>query len=131
MTDLQPITLMNTGLPLTLLGAIAFILPRMLLPRQSRSHWLLTSVLLFSCALTLLAAIVIFGYIQVQNGTDLAGSVTTDLIGTAAILIRPALLSGIVWLPMLILSGFGLSHRVENLRGRDLMQAQPQGGASP
>lgn len=131
MTDPQPITLMNTGLPLTLLGAIAFILPRMLLPRESRSHWLLTSVLLFSCALTLLAAIVIFGYIQVQNGTDLAGSVTTDPIGTAAILIRPALLSGIVWLPMLILSGFGLSHRVENLRGRDLMQAQPQGGASP
>ena len=131
MTDPQPITLMNTGLPLALLGALAFVLPRLMLPRESRSHRLLTVVLLIACVLTLLAAIVVFGYIQSWGGTDLAGSVAADPMGTLAILIRPALMSGIVWLPMLLLSGFGLSHRIEDLRGRDLMRTQPQGEPSP
>ncbi len=126
MLTAQPITLMNTGLPLTVLGALAFILPRLILPRETRSHRVLTITLLASVLLTLLAAIAIFGYIQTQLGTDLAGAFATSPTGTLALLIRPALLSGIVWLPLLVLSGFNLGQRIEDLRGRDLMREPPK-----
>jgi len=127
----QPITLMNTGLPLAILGAQAFLLPRLLLARKTRSHRMLAMVLLVSFLLVLLTSLAVFAYIQAQSGTDLTGSLAISATGTIAILLRPALLSGIIWLPLLVLSGFNLAHRIENLRGNDMMKAPPERRTTP
>lgn len=131
MINPQPVTLMNTGLPLAALGTLAFLLPRLMLARETRSHRRLAMVLLAGFALVLLTSFAIFAYTQVQAGTDLAGSFRASPMGTIAILMRPALLSGIIWLPLLALSGFNLAHRIENLRGNDMMKAPPERKPTP
>jgi hypothetical protein len=122
MLNPDPITLTNALLPMVILGALAVVLPYILTPKTSRSHRRLTLVIILSGALTFLAAIVTFALLQPGN---IAGALITAPLTTLLILAKPAALSAIIWIPLLALSGFTLAQRIENLRGRDMVDTKP------
>jgi hypothetical protein len=56
---------------------------------------------------------------------NIAGALITAPLTTLLILAKPAALSAIIWIPLLALSGFTLAQRIENLRGRDMVDTKP------
>ena len=119
-----PVTLLNTGLPLALLAALAILLPRLLLPAQTRSHRRLVAVLGVSAALVLAVGCALVAGMKLAGGADLAGAFRAAPLLTLAAIARPAALAAIAWGPLLALSGLSLGHRIEDLRGQDMRRGE-------
>ena len=108
----------NTGLPLLILGALGWALPRVLMFSDTRSHVHLSFVVLASvAALVVVSAMVLvaFDTPAYQNALAIGG-----VLLVAEIALRGSALFAIAWLPMLLLSWFNLAQRVETLRGQDI-----------
>ena len=119
-----PVTLLNTGLPLALLSLLAVLLPRLLLPAQTRSHRRLVGVLGASVVLVLAAGCGVFAALKLVEGADLGGAFRAAPGLALGALLRPAALAAIAWGPILALSGLSLTHRIEDLRGQDMRRGQ-------
>ena len=119
-----PVTLLNTGLPLALLSLLAALLPRLLLPAQTRSQRRLLGVLGVSAVLVLAAGCGVFAALKLVEGADLGGAFRAAPGLALGALLRPAALAAIAWGPILALSGLSLTHRIEDLRGQDMRRGQ-------
>jgi hypothetical protein len=105
------------ALPLLLLCAVALILPRMIVPRQTRSH----SRVIVGMAATALALLLLGPMIYAlfdQRG--LFAGETAQILLVAWWMFRESLSAILIWGPLLILVWFGLAQRVERLRGEDM-----------
>ena len=120
----QPITLMNTWLPVALLGGAALVLPRTLLPRRTRSHRTLIAVLAASAALLLLLGMAVFAAALALVGADLAGALAATPGAVLVSLARSSALGALVWGPLLALAGLSLAQTIEARRGEDLKRSQ-------
>ncbi|MEO0378725.1 MAG: hypothetical protein AAF252_00550 [Pseudomonadota bacterium] len=108
----------NTGLPLLILGALGWVLPRMLVPEDTRSHSRVGAGVLFA-AIVLIATsglvLVAFDTPAYRSALDVGG-----MLLVAEIALRNSALFAIAWVPILALSWFNMAQRVEALRGRDM-----------
>jgi len=116
MLTTEPVTLANTALPAVILGGIGYGLPHLLTPAGTRSHTRLIVALVKSAALTLLAAMAIFALLYDGAVPALLAAPGRTLLTLAG----PAALSAIIWLPLLLLSGYNRATRIEDLKGRDI-----------
>ncbi|WP_299685494.1 hypothetical protein [uncultured Tateyamaria sp.] len=112
------ITFWNTGVPLIILGVLGWVLPRMLVADDTRSHWSVCIAVL--CAAILLVAasaavLVAFDFGSYVHALDMGGAILV-----AEIALINAALFAVAWVPMLLLSWFNMAQRVEHWRGRDL-----------
>ncbi|WP_299727753.1 hypothetical protein [uncultured Tateyamaria sp.] len=108
----------NTGLPLVILGVLGWVVPRMLVPEDTRSHKRVAlGVLAAVVALIAIAALVLVAFDIPSYRTALAmgGAVLTGEIA-----LRGSALFAIAWAPMLLLAWFNMAQRVEALRGEDM-----------
>lgn len=112
------VTLLNTGLPIALIGALAVILPWVLTPGATRSQRrVLVSVVLSALALAGASALVFaaFDKRSLLGGQGMAGQ------GMVAWLyLRSSLGAVLVWAPVLAFAWLGLAQRVERLKGEDM-----------
>ncbi|SMH49558.1 hypothetical protein [Maritimibacter sp. HL-12] len=102
--------LLNTGLPLAALTALALVLPLVTVPRATRSQRRLALGIGLAAALTLVAGAGLFALLYG------AGDGTPRL----AAVLRGSGLAALVWAPLLVLSWFVRAQAVERRRGEDI-----------
>lgn len=109
----------NTGLPLLILGILGWVLPRMLVPEDTRSHKRVALGVAFA-VLTLIAtsALILVAFDMPAHRSALWGGGGVFLV--AEIALRNSALFAVAWVPMVALSWFNMAQRVERLRGKDM-----------
>jgi hypothetical protein len=120
--DPQPITLLNTGLPLVVLGAAGAVVPHLLLPLHTRSLALLAVVAFLSVPILFLIGMVVFGLVMWAEGANVAGALAAAPGYVLGQLAWSAMLSSLVWGPALVLSALSLAQRIERVRGEDIVR---------
>ncbi|MEL6887633.1 MAG: hypothetical protein AAFO86_02885, partial [Pseudomonadota bacterium] len=112
------ITLWNTGLPLTVAGALGWVMPRFISPPETRSHGKVAIAIGASAIVLILISAGLFALV------DLAKSARAVEMGglllAIEIALRGSILFAVAWVPMLLLCWFNLAQRVEHWRGRDM-----------
>ena len=109
----------NTGLPLLILGALGWVLPRMLVPETTRSHKRVgLGVLCAVLALIAISALILIAFDMPAYRSALWGG--GGMLLVAEIALRNSALFAIAWVPMVALSWFNMAQRVERLRGEDM-----------
>ncbi|QFT80254.1 hypothetical protein FIU89_06480 [Roseovarius sp. THAF27] len=117
------VTLVNTGLPLAIIGGLAALLPWLLTPRGTRSHGRVLVSVVLSVLLLLAASACVFALFDKRSllgGQTLAGQ---GII--AWMYLRSSLGAVAVWGPVLAFVWLGLAQRVERLKEKDVVRGQP------
>lgn len=102
--------LVNTGLPLAVLTALALLLPLLTVPRATRSQRKLALGIGLAAALTLLAGAGLFALLYGVGGGA----------PRLAAVLRGSGLAALVWAPLLALAWFVRAQGVEARRGEDI-----------
>ncbi|KRS12880.1 hypothetical protein XM53_09980 [Roseovarius atlanticus] len=116
------VTLVNTGLPLLIIGGFAALLPWLLTPRGTRSHGRVLVAVVASAGLLLGLSAGIFALFDRRS---LLGG--QGLAGQGAVVwmyLRTSLAAVVVWGPVLVFTWLGLAQRVERLRNRDIVRGE-------
>ncbi|MCX7644484.1 MAG: hypothetical protein N2Z62_04205 [Rhodobacteraceae bacterium] len=120
----EPVTLLNTALPLGIIGTAGAVLPRLLVPAGTRSLARLAWVAGACVPLMLVFAAAVFLALRRAGGADLAGAFAAAPGPVLGELARSAAMSTLVWGPALALSALSLAQRIERLRGEDMARRQ-------
>jgi hypothetical protein len=120
----EPVTLLNTALPLAAIGAAGVVLPRLLVPAGTRSLARLALGAAACVPLMLLVAMAVFLAVRWAAGADMAGALAAAPGLVLGELARSAAMSTLVWGPALALSALSLAQRIERLRGEDMARRQ-------
>lgn len=108
----------NTGLPLLIMGALGWLLPRMLVPEGTRSHQRVAlGVVLSIVGLITAAALVLvaFDSAAYRGVMDMGGVMLATEIA-----LRNSALFAVAWAPIVALSWFNMAQQVEVQRGKDM-----------
>ncbi len=111
-------TIWNTGLPLLVLGALGWVVPRLLVSDMTRSHMAVAIAVI--CAVLFLVAFSALVLVALDVGAYQRALQMGGPLLVAEIALRNSLLFAVSWAPMLLLSWFNMAQRVERWRGRDL-----------
>jgi hypothetical protein len=109
----------NTALPVAALMALALLLPRLLVPRRTRSHAVVALGIAGAAGLILAAGVAIFLLSYRAAGADLAGAFEARPLATWLFFTRASAMAALGWGPVLALVWFGLAQGVETRRGAD------------
>ncbi|MBV1867327.1 MAG: hypothetical protein KUG69_05405 [Marinosulfonomonas sp.] len=120
MNQAEPIGLLNTGLPVTVLAVLAIVLPRLLAPSQTRSHRLVGSAVGLSALVLLVVGAIIFAATYSVQGHPVLATFKSDPLAIMLFFLRLAAKASLIWLPVLGLVWFGMAQKVENHRGADV-----------
>ena len=115
MTD--TITLWNTALPLTIAGALGWVVPRFISPPETRSHGKVAIAIGASAIVLILISAGLFAVVDLAKfarAAEMGG-----LLLAIEIALRGSILFAVAWVPMLLLCWFNMAQRVEYWRGRD------------
>lgn len=116
------VTLVNTGLPLLIIGGFAALLPWLFTPRDTRSHGRVLMSVVASAGLMLGCSAGIFALFDKRSllgGHGLAGQGVVVWM-----YLRTSLAAVVVWGPVLVFMWLGLAQRVERLRNRDIVRGE-------
>lgn len=115
----EPISLLNTGVPLIVLGALAVLLPLMLVPRGTRKQWEVAVAIWGAAGLLLLAGGAVFAAVYAVEGIGVGAAFGEAPLATGWFFVRQSGLAAVAWVPVLLLTWFGLAQRVEKRKGED------------
>jgi hypothetical protein len=120
----QPVTLLNTALPLAVIGTAGIVLPRLLLPARTRSLALLAWVSAACVPLLAILAMAVFLAARWAAGADIPGVLAAAPWLVIGELARSAAMSTLAWGPALALSVLSLAQRIERLKGEDMARRE-------
>jgi len=103
-----------------LLTLCAILIPWLLLKRQTRSHVEVAVTIWASAGILLILGAVIFAYGYQGRGTPVWDSLTQAPIATAWFFLGQSGFAALIWLPILVLVWFSMTHGVNQRRGEDL-----------
>lgn len=112
----EAIGLLNTGVPLVVLGICAVLLPWLLVPRDCRSHRYVMKVIALTVLVLIGLGCVVFGTAMGQGTLRLALDFP---LPTFRLLLTKSVSAALVWGPLLGLQWFNLAQRVERQRCLD------------
>lgn len=118
MIPAQPITFLNTGLPVFLMAIAAWVVP-VLLGRTAADQQALMRGIVASALIILLLGAVLFAGIYQAGGIPVAGAFADAPLSVGGFFARTALTAGIIWGPVLALAWFVLAQGVERRKGED------------
>lgn len=116
------VTLLNTGLPTAITGALALLMPHLFVGRDERSHARIALRILLISGVLLLVSAALMALSYTQYEIALAGSLAEQPLATTLYFLKRGALMAMVWLPLLLLAWFGLAQRVERLRDHDIIR---------
>lgn len=119
----DPVTLINTGLPLVVLAVLGLVIPRFLLPRETRSHRVLWGTLGLSATVLLVICLVGAAAMKMMGSADLAGAFAASPWGTLISLMKTSVLGTLAWTPFLAFSALSLGQKIEARKEEDLRRA--------
>lgn len=118
----EPIGWVNTGLPLAVLAGAAVVLPRLVVPGDTRSQRVvMVSVLVSAIALLLLGAAV-FAVVYGVRGVGVGAAFATAPMAACIFFLRLSAMAALLWGPVLALVWFAMAQAVEVRRGEDVMR---------
>lgn len=118
MITAQPITFLNTGLPVLLLAIAAWVVP-VLFGRAAADQQALMRGIVASALIILLLGSVLFAGIYQVGGIPVADAFADAPLSVGGFFARTSLTAGIIWGPVLALSWFVLAQGVERRKGED------------
>lgn len=118
----EPIGWANTALPLVLLCALALLLPRLTVPRGTRSHGAVARGVLLAAGGVLAAGVAVFAGAYAARGAEIGRAFAAMPVATGLFFLRLAGLSMLAWAPVLGLVWLSEAQGVERRRGEDLMR---------
>ena len=116
MIPAQPITFLNTGIPVMLMALLAWVVP-VVLGRAAGSQQALTLGILVSTAILLVSGAILFAVAYSAGGVPVRNAFAVQPIGIGAFFLKTSLISGIIWGPVLALAWFVLAQGVERRKG--------------
>lgn len=116
----EPITLTNTALPFAVLAVFGLVIPRLLLPQDTRSYKTLWVVMGVSAIALLILGLVGAAVVKMFSGADVTGAFARSPSGTLVSLAKTSALGILVWAPFVAFSGLSLGKRIEGLREKDM-----------
>lgn len=121
----QPITFLNTGVPVLVLAALATALPRLMVGAANTSH----AALFYSIALTSLAVLVtgavVFAIAYGASGASVTAAFAAAPSDVALFFLRLSLLAAVLWWPVLALVWYAMAQGVEKRRGEAAARRGP------
>lgn len=114
----DPITFWNTGLPLTVAGALGWAVPRFISPPETRSHRKVAIAIAASVLVIILLCAGLYAALQPDKFAKAAEM--GGLFLAIEIAVRGSILFAIAWVPILLWTWLSLSQRVEHWRGKDM-----------
>ncbi|MEM7630431.1 MAG: hypothetical protein AAF227_00215 [Pseudomonadota bacterium] len=112
------ITLWNTGLPLTIAGALGWAVPRFISPSRTRSHRKVAIAVAASVPIIVLLCAHLFAVLQLDKFAQAAEM--GGLFLAIEIAVRGSALFALAWVPVLLWTWLNLAQRVEHWRGKDM-----------
>ncbi|WP_415922175.1 hypothetical protein [Tateyamaria sp. SN6-1] len=112
------ITFWNTGVPLTVAGALGWAVPRFISPARTRSHWRVAIAVAASTLVIIMLCATLYAMLQPEKfarAADMGG-----LFLAIEIAVRGSILFAFAWAPILLWTWLGLAQRVEYWRGKDM-----------
>lgn len=119
MIPAQPIGFLNTGVPLVILGALAFALPRVFVPAHSRTHRRVVLGVAMAAVVLLIGGAGGIALIYGWQGIGVSGAFAQSPGATVGFFLRKGALAAIIWGPILGYAWLSLSQRVEQRRSED------------
>ncbi|MCH5377312.1 MAG: hypothetical protein JJ992_25400 [Planctomycetes bacterium] len=116
MIGTQPISFLNTGIPVLLMALAAWLLPAFLSRHAETQRELARSVVL-SAALVLSGGAVIFAIIYDASGINVGAAMLDAPTVVGAFFVRLSLLGAVIWGPILALAWYILAQGVERRIG--------------
>jgi hypothetical protein len=118
----EPIGWVNTGLPMAVLAGAAVILPRLLVPGDTRSQRAVTVSVLSSAVGLLLLGAAVFAAVYSAGGAGVASAFSNAPMATGLFFLRLSAMAALLWVPVLALVWFAMAQAVEVRRGEDVMR---------
>ena len=119
MHDADPITWVNSVLPMAILAALAVLVPLGLVRKQTRSQAEVAVTICASAGIMLLVSALTFAILYAAQGTDVWPAFKVTPIATTWAFIRISGYAALLWLPILALTWFGMAQGVERRKGED------------
>lgn len=113
--------------PIAVLGVLAVLCPLALFRLVRRTYAGLAIAALLSLTLLLVAGGIAFAWAYAIGGADLAAAFGTAPLATGLMFLGRGLSAALVWGPILALTLFGLTRRVEEARGEALKHRELHG----
>lgn len=117
----EPIGLLNTGLPVVVLLAVAIGLPLLLVRTNTRRHEQVWSAIAMTALVLLMLGTNLFGITYALRGHSVGAALVADPGAVAWYFLRLAGMAAIIWVPVLALVWFSLAQRVERNKGAALV----------
>ncbi len=117
MIPTQPISLLNTGLAVFLLVALAIVLPRMLLPAGNLSQQALALSVAISAVLLVVSGTVLIAMAYAGAGLAVWAAFLDAKAAITAFFLRLSANMVIVWGPVLALTWLSMAQGVERRKG--------------
>lgn len=118
----EPIGLLNTGLPLAILAALAWLLPLLTVPRGARSQAEVARGIGLAALGVLAVGAVLFAGIYAARGAEVGRALAATPLATGLFLVRLSGLAILAWGPVLGLAWLTQAQAVERRRGEDRMR---------
>lgn len=112
--------IIETSLPIAIIGVAAIILPRLVVPQDTRSHRTVFARYAIVIVLLLILGPALYALFDTR-GLYEAGSLA-EALQILRIIFRQSLTAAIIWVPILVLNWFGSAQRVEAMRGQDMLR---------
>ena len=122
--DVEPITFLNTGLPLFVVACLAVVIPLLIVPASTRSQLKLAILIFLSCGAVFVVSMMVFVLLQIFTVEASGWDPMNNPKSTGTYFLRQGLFAGIVWIPILALMWFNLAQRVERVLGEDKMKSE-------
>ncbi len=119
------VTLLNTGLPLLIIGGFAALLPWLLTPRETRSRGRVLVSFIVSAGLLVGLSAGVFALFDKRS--LLGGQGFAEQGAVVRMYLRTSVSAVVVWGPVLVFMWLGLAQRVERLRNRDIVRGRRDG----
>lgn len=115
----EPISLLNTGVPLAALGALAVLVPMLLVPGRVRSQVEVALGVWGAAGIVLLAGVAVFAGVYAAQGVGVGAAFGEAPLATGWFFLKLSGKAAVLWGPVLALAWLGLAMRVEKRKGED------------
>ena len=120
MIEPEPISFTNTGLPLVILGALAIVVPYLLVPAGTRKQWEVAVAIWASAGILLLAGAGVFAVIYALQGRPVGAAFSEAPLTALWFFLKVSGYGAVAWAPVMALTWLALAQRVEKRKGEDM-----------
>ncbi|MEL7013729.1 MAG: hypothetical protein AAFO72_10675 [Pseudomonadota bacterium] len=115
----EPITWLNSVLPMGIIAGMAVVVPWMLLRKGTRSQWEVVVTIWASAGVMLIVSGVVYAALYAVRGHAVGEAFGEAPVMTLWFFIKLAGYAAVLWVPILALVWFGMAQGVERRRGED------------